>query len=387
MRDLLPRLRRCVRRQDMKYGVWFVEGIIAAVFACLQLTTAPAAAGQSVAADSMPPEIPYRSVPDVLKLPANLYFGEVSGVAVNSKGHIFVFSRGNTDGPAYGAAAAQLLEFDATGRYVREIGHNLYAWSYAHTVKIDPEGNIWVTDKGSDMVIKFNPEGQVVMVFGRKQEASDEGTGPVKHVNPPRPAVDGMFRQVTDVAWDVKGNTYISDGYINSRVAKVDKNGNWIKSWGEPGDGQGQFNTPHSIAVDAQGNVYVADRGNRRIQVFDGEGKFLRQITIDVPVPPNARPAIGAKPTATTGTLAPGSPWAICITPGPNQFLYSADAYPGRIYKMTLDGKVLGVLGESGKQLKQFGWIHEMACPSENTLYVAELLNWRVQKLVLQPVH
>ena len=99
-----------------------------------------------------------------------------------------------------------------------------------------------------------------------------------------------MFRQVTDVAWDAAGNTYISDGYINSRVAKVDKNGNWIKSWGEPGNGPGQFNTPHSIATDAQGNVYVADRGNRRIQVFDGDGKFLRQITIDVPVPSGRAP-------------------------------------------------------------------------------------------------
>ncbi len=331
------------------------------------------------------PEIPYRSVPDFLKLPPNLYLGEVSGVAVNSKGHVFVFSRGNTTGPAYGAAAAQLLEFDADGRYIREIGHNLYAWSFAHTVKVDAHDNIWATDKGSDMVIKFDPQGRVVMVFGRKQEAADEHTGPLAHPHPPLPPVDGMFRQVTDVAWDAAGNTYISDGYINSRVAKVDKNGNWLTSWGEPGDGRGQFNTPHSIAVDAKGNVYVADRGNRRIQVFDGDGKFLRQITIDVPARANARPAIGRKPTSTTGTMASGAPWAICITPGPHQVLYSSDAFPGRIYKLSLDGKVLGMLGESGKQLKQFGWIHEIACPSENELYVAELLNWRVQKLILQP--
>jgi hypothetical protein len=296
---------------------------------------------------------------------------------------VFVFSRGNSTGPAYGAAAAELFEFDSEGRYIREIGHNLYAWSFAHTVKIDPQDNIWVTDKGSDMVIEFNPAGRVEMVFGRKQEASDEGTGPVKHVRPPLAPVDGMFRQVTDVAWDAAGNTFISDGYINSRVAKVDREGNWIKSWGEPGDGPGQFNVPHSIATDAQGRVYVADRGNRRIQVFDGDGKFLRQMTIDVPAPPEARPAIGPKPAATTGTMAPGAPWAICITPGPHQVLFSADAFPGRIYKLSLEGTLLGMLGASGKQLKQFGWIHEMACPSENELYVAELLNWRVQKLLL----
>src|SRR5258708_39480825 len=107
-----------------------------------------------------------------------------------------------------------------------------------------------------------------------------------------------MFRQVTDNAWDSDGNTYISDGYVNSRVAKADKDGNWLKSWGEPGNQPGQFNTPHSIAVDAQNNVYVADRGNRRIQVFDSNGKFLRQITINVPPPPDARPATGA-PSAT----------------------------------------------------------------------------------------
>src|SRR6266705_2479499 len=237
-----------------------------------------------------PPEIRFHSVPDLLKLPPDVYLGEATGVAVNSKGHIFVFSRGNTTGPAYAAAAAQLLEFAPDGKFLREIGHHLYAWSFAHTVKVDKDDNIWVTDKGSDMVIKFNPEGRVVMVFGRKQEASDEGTEPLKHVKPPLPPVDGLFRQVTDVAWDSAGNTFISDGYVNSRIAKIDKDGNWLKSWGEPGDQPGQFNTPHSIAVDAHDNIYVADRGNRRIQVFDTDGKFVRQFTIDVPVDPNARP-------------------------------------------------------------------------------------------------
>ena len=337
------------------------------------------------ASAQQPPQIAYRSVPNFVQLPSDLYFGEVAGVAVNSKGHVFVFSRGNTTGPAYAAAAAQLLEFGSDGKFLREIGHHLYAWSFAHAVKVDSHDNIWVADKGSDIVVEFDPQGRVVMVFGRKQEASDEGTGPLKHPKPPLPPVDGMFRQVTDIAWDSAGNSYVSDGYLNARIAKFDKNGNWVKSWGEPGSEPGQFNTPHSIAVDAQDHIYVADRGNRRIQVFDAEGNFLRQITIDLPVDPNARPAIGNKPTQTTGTMAPGAPWAICITPGPNQVLYASDAFPGRIYKMTLEGKVLGVLGESGKQLGQFGWIHEIACPSVNELYVAELLNWRVQKLILQP--
>ena len=345
------------------------------------------AAAQSV------PAIPFESVPNPLQLPADVHFGEVTGVAVNSKGNVFVLSRGNTTGPAYAAAATQLLEFEASGKFVREIGKNLYAWSFGHTVRIDPKDNIWVTDKGSDMVVKFNPAGRVEMVFGRKQEASDKETGPLeRNHNPPLPAEPGRFRQVTDVTWDPAGNTYISDGYVNSRVAKVDKDGNWLKSWGDRGKKPGEFNTPHSIAADAKGNIYVADRGNRRIQVFDGDGKFLREIRIDVPYDKSAKPAIGNVPdlvkveaSGAPLTMAPGAPWAVCITPGANQVLYTSDAYPGRVYKLSLDGKVLGVLGESGKQLKQFGWIHEIACPSENLLYVAELLNWRVQKLLLHP--
>src|ERR1700761_6868918 len=212
-----------------------------ALIGLLLLAAAPALAQQNV------PTIPFDSVPNLLHLPHNMYLGEASGVAVNSKGHIFVLSRGNTNGPAYAAAAAQLLEFDASGKFIGEMGKNLYAWSFAHAVKADPQDNIWVTDKGSDMVIKFDPEGHVLMVFGRKQEASDEDTEPLKHVKPPLPADDGRFRQVTDMAFDKAGNTFISDGYINSRVAKVDKDGNWIKSWGDRGTGPAQFNTARSV--------------------------------------------------------------------------------------------------------------------------------------------
>jgi hypothetical protein len=362
------------------------------LFATILTSTAAAAQEPSL---QTAPTIPFDSVPDFLKLPPDLYLGEAAGVAVNSKGHVFVFSRGGTSGPAYGAAAAQLLEFDADGKFVREIGRNLYAWSFAHAVRIDAHDNIWAVDKGSDMVIEFNPEGRVLMVFGRKKEASDEAEGPWAHPSPPAPPVDGMFRQVTDVTWDRAGDTYISDGYINSRVAKYDPDGNWIKSWGEFGKGPGQFRVLHSIQADAKGNIYVADRGNGRIQVFDGDGNLIRIMQIGVPFDyARARAAIGPKPGAPDGslasygaalTMAPGSPWALCITPPPNQVLFSADAFPGRIYKLTLDGKVLGMLGETGKKLKQFGWIHEIACPSENELYVAELLNWRIQKLILHP--
>jgi hypothetical protein len=348
----------------------------------------------ALAADVAPPPIAFDAV-DFLKPPADMHLGEIAGVAVNKQGHVFVFQRGNTSGPAYGAAASQLLEFGRNGRLVREIGKNLYAWSYSHAVRVDPEGNIWAVDKGSNMVIKFNPAGRVEMVFGRKPEASDANARPLEHVSPPRPPVEGQFREVTDIAWDSTGAAYISDGYINSRVAKVGKDGRWLKSWGSPGSEPGQFNTLHSIASDAQDRIYVADRGNRRIQVFDTEGKLLSIIKIDVPSPADAPTAIGARPqqgpsgyAAAAGTMLPGAPWAICITPSQasgQQYLYVADAWPGRVYKLTLDGEVLGWLGGSGKQLKQFGWIHEIACPSENELYVAELLNWRLQKLTLRP--
>ena len=337
-------------------------------------------------------QIPYESVPDFLKLPTDMHLGEAAGVAVNSKGHVFVYSRGgSSQGPAFANTASQLLEFDANGKFIREIGKNLYAWAFAHTVRIDKDDNIWATDKGSDMVIKFNPQGRVVMVIGRKPEASDHDAKPYEPVQKPRPQVDGRFRQPTDVTWDPAGNIFISDGYVNSRVAKLDRNGNWLKSWGERGTGPSQFNTVHTIAADAKGTIYVGDRTNRRIQVFDSDGNFKSEIKIDVPFDEAAaRMAIGNKPDLTDyktkgGTFTPGAPWAICITPPPNQVMYVADAYPGRLYKLSLDGKVLGVLGESGKQLKQFGWIHEIACPSENTLFVAEILNWRIQKLILKP--
>lgn len=335
--------------------------------------------------DAPVPEIPFDAV-DFLKPPPGMNLGEVVGVATNQAGHVFVFQRGNTSGPAYGAAAAQLLEFDGNGTLLREIGKNLYAWSFAHAVRIDPLGNIWVADKGSDMVVEFDPSGKVKMVIGRKVEAAAFQAHPLEHPDPPLPPIDGYFRQVTDMAWDSKGNTYISDGYINSRVAKIAPDGRWLKSWGSPGAQPGQFNQPHSIAVDAQDRVYVADRANRRIQVFDTEGTLLSIITIKVPFPADAPVPIGNHPTETSpGYLLPGAPWAICITPksaGP-QTLFVADVWPGRVYKLNLDGKVLGWLGGAGKQVKQFGWIHEIACPTANQLYVAEVLNWRVQKLTL----
>ncbi len=349
-------------------------------------------ASTSVLAQTNAPEIPFDSEIDFFKLPADLHFGEMAGVALDSKKNVYVFSRGNVTGAAYKAQASQLLKFSPTGEYIGEIGKNNYAWSYAHVVRVDRYDNIWAVDKGSDMIVKFNPQGRITMVFGRKMEASDKSSEPYDREHDPKPTnfENGRFRMPTDVAWDADDNAYFSDGYWNSRIGKVDKNGDWVTSWGSFGRGPGQLDTPHSIATDNQGQVYVADRGNRRIQVFDGTGKLLREIKADLPIPPDAKPAIGNQPPNLAGyqgsmTNMPGAPWAICITPGKTQYLYMADAFPGRVYKFALDGTLLGWFGKAGKQPKQFGWIHEIACPSENELFVAEVLNWRVQKLTLHP--
>ncbi len=316
--------------------------------ACVSVAASLLLRAQAPAA-TPPPAIAFDSVPNVLKLPPDMNLGEVAGVAVNSKGHIFIYHR---------SGHTELLEFDQTGKFVRQIGKDLYGFDFAHVVRIDKDDNIWCVDEGSNMVIKFNPEGHVVLTLGRKWELV-EGRVPQEEAAklPPR---TNSFNRPTDVTWDPAGNIYVADGYNNSRVVKLDKNGKWLKTWGERGTGPGQFNIPHTIASDKDGNIYVGDRTNRRIQVFDSNGTFLRQFTgID-------------------------QPWAICITPGANQVLFSSDANSGKIYKLDLTGKILGAFGSYGKQPKEFGWIHEITCPSATELYVGELLNWRMQKLVLK---
>jgi DNA-binding beta-propeller fold protein YncE len=328
------------------------------------------------------PEIPYDAV-DPLKLPDDLYLGEAAGVATNSKGNIFVYTRTGNPSATLGTrrtfsrGAARLFEFDPSGKFVREIGQGLYGFLLAHTVRVDREDNIWVVDEGSNMVIKFDRDGRVLMTMGRKPEAipvpppPPPPAPPAASAAPPAPQGTGVpgdnFNRPTDVAWDAAGNIYVADGAGNSRIAKFDRTGKYLKSWGSRGSGPGQFNVPHTIAIDAQDLVYVGDRTNNRIQVFDGEGTFKTQF-VNV-----------------------GSPAAICITPGPRQFLYASNSNPsdsmdnGEIYKMTLDGKIVGKFGTAGKLLKEFGTVHEMDCRGENEIYVGEITNWRVQKLTLKP--
>lgn len=328
------------------------------------------------------PEIAFDASTDFLKLPSDIYLGEVAGVATNSRGQLFVYTR--TGNPTVGLGnsrlfshgGSRLFEFDRNGGFVREIGQGVYAFLVAHAVRTDPQDNIWIVDEGSNQVVKFNADGRVVMILGRKPEAvsirlpsSNPSPAPPSRGSAAAPGAGGagdQFARPSDVAFDSEGNIFVADGHgANARIAKFDRNGRFLLSWGSRGGDTGQFNVPHSIATDAQGNVYVADQGNKRIQIFDGNGGFKSQIS-------NV-----------------GIPQAICVSGGPHQYLYSSHAGDqfgmddAAIYKLELDGRVVGKFGTAGKQLKQFGLVNTIDCRTENSLYVGELTNWRVQKLTL----
>lgn len=373
----------------------------------LKISCAAALLAGMAAAQSPVPQIAFDSVADPLKFPENIHMGEAAGVATNSKGDVFVYTRTGHPTLSLGTArpfahgGSRLFQFDKSGKFVREIGKDSYGFLVAQQVRVDPRDNLWVVDQMSSMVMKFDPNGQIQLLLGRKSEserlpagapAGGRGAAPAGRgggagaapgfapgaEGPPPGAGRGrggppgagqqsdVFQRPTDVAWDAAGNIYVADGYGNSRVAKFDKSGKFIKSWGSTGSATGQFSTVHGIAIDSQGNVYVADTGNRRIQVFDGDGTFKTQIS-DI-----------------------GAPAAICITPGPHQYLYISNSNPpndidvdGEIYKAELDGKLVGRFGKAGKLPKEFGTVNAIDCRSENELYVGELDNWRVQKLTL----
>jgi hypothetical protein len=343
-------------------------------------------AGFPAVAQNAAPAIAFDGDVNFLKTPNDVYLGEVGGVATNSRGDIFVYTRtghpfvtlGGSRNFAHGGS--QLFQFDRTGRFVREIGKDAYGFMFANQVRVDPQDNVWVVDQMTNMVIKFDPQGRQVMLLGRKAEAipiparpagaaagGGEGGGGAAGA-PGAGRNQDIFDRPTDVAWDAQGNIFVADGQGNSRVAKFDKDGKFVKSWGQKGTAQGQFDNVRSIALDAQGNVYVADGGNKRIQVFDNNGTFKTQIA----------------------NL--GNPQAICITPGANQFLYVSNSNPpgdidtaGEIYKMKLDGTMVGKFGRAGKMPKEFGTVNAIDCRTDNNLLVGEIGNLRVQKITLHP--
>jgi NHL repeat len=348
------------------------------------------------------PTIQFDANPNPLTMPESIHLGEVAGVATNSRGDIYVYTRTGNPTITIGTARAvshgggRLFQFDRTGKYVREIGQGVYGFLQPQQVRVDSQDNVWVVDQMSSQVIKFDSNGRVQMVLSRKPEAM---TVPAPRLTPlptniptiqPEPPAGGggggrgggapggpaplpgagvegeSFSRPTDVAWDAQGNIYVADGYGNARVAKYDRNGKWLKNWGSRGAGQGQFNIVHGIAIDPQGNVYVGDEGNKRVQVFDTEGTFKTQFT-------NV-----------------GAPTALCLTRGAQPVLYVAHTgdpdgmEDAAIYKVDLKGTVLGRFGSAGKLPKEFSLVNSIDCRNENELLVGELANWRVQKITLR---
>lgn len=384
------------------------------IFAAL-LPAAVLAAGASLLAQNVP-EITFESNADLLRTPNDVVVGEVGGVAANSKGQIYVYTRTGHpyatvgDNRTFLRGGSRLFQFDQNGRFVRELGQDVYGFNAAIGLRVDPQDNVWTIDEAASQVVKFAPDGRILLVLGRKPEAiavrpaagrggGETGRGapagvpgaagarggvPPAGAAPPAagpqagPGGGGRgvpgagipgstFNRPTDVAWDRAGNIYIADGIgNNNRVAKFDRDGHFIRQWGATGSGQGQFNGLKALALDAQDNVYVADVGNKRVQVFDADGNFKREF----------------------GNI--GTPLTLCMTRGATQYLYVSHSgdpdgmEDAAIYKVALDGRVLGKFGAAGKLPKQFGLANSIDCRDENVLLVGELTNWRVQKLTLR---
>jgi len=356
----------------MKRCVIYCIGVVAvaaiASLAWPRLVTPVAA--QSRATATNVPVIPHESVPNFFKNPPGIYTGENMGIATNSKGNVYIYHRANE---------TRLFEYAPDGKFIREIGRNNYGFAFAHSVRVDAQDNIWTVDEGTDQLVKFSPDGnRVLMVIGRRED-------PVAMLGnmPGGGAFHGRnqkyrFGRQTDVAFDQQGNIFVSDGYFDARVVKYDKSGRFVKAVGTRGNGKLQFNTPHSIATDFQGNVYVGDRGNSRVQVLDNDLNYKAEY----------------------GNV--GNPWGVCVSGGPGpknpgkQYLFSTNSWPdsapaaqaeytGEVYKMELDGTIVGKFGRGGKALGEFSTIHQMDCRDPNVIFTAEINNWRSQKILLKP--
>jgi DNA-binding beta-propeller fold protein YncE len=284
------------------------------------------------------PELDYVAVADPLTFPAGTTMGAAASVAFDSKGHLWVLNRGTQP----------LVEFDATGKFIRAFGEGLF--TRTHGLRFDRDGNIWVTDVGAHIVVKMNPEGQTLLTLGTKGEAGawDEATGS-RHLNQPN-----------DIAFSRSGDVFIVQGHTpgaagDPRVLKFDKTGRFIKSWGGKGKGPGQFEVAHGIAIDAKGLLWVTDRENQRIQIFDADGKFIKELKYA------------------------GLPCALDIG---NQYIYMVNGFAGQVLRLDLNGTVLAATGKPGKGVGEFGEAHFIAVSPKGELYVADSVNSAVQKFV-----
>lgn len=273
------------------------------------------------------------------KLPNGFALGQVSGVGVDSHNHVFVFHRG--DRP--------ILCFEAdSGEIVNSFGDGMF--EQAHGLEVDSQDNVWVTDLDLHQLFKFSHDGELLMTLGVKGE----------------PGLDQEhFNGLTDIAVSSGGDVYVSDGYGNNRIVKFSAGGEYLTEWGQEGDGPGEFNLPHGIALDARERVYVADRSNLRIQVFESDGTFLAEWK---------GPEIGR-------------PWGLEV--GADGYLYVADGGDlkskppdrARILRMDLEGHVLEEWGSFGSYDGQFYWLHDVAVGPDSAVYGVDVhLGMRVQK-------
>ena len=294
----------------------------------------PRAHDPSIAA----PPLGYEPVPDIFRLPPGMNFGACSSVAVDARGHILVFHRGHHC----------LLEFDPEGNYVRTLIEGIF--TRPHGLRIDPQGYIWATDGGANIVVKMDPNGRIVMVLGVKDSTAE--WHPAGHLR--------CFDEPNDIAFGPDGEIYVCQGHGKgeSRVLLFDADGTFIKTWGGEGSAPGQFRLPHSLVMTDEGQLFVADRSNERIQVFDREGNFVRE------------------------SRHPGTPCGLCLCRD-QKHLFLAHGHAGTLMKLDLYGRVLGVTGGQGKGPNRYGEAHFLALSNdERKIYVADPLNWRVQTLV-----
>src|SRR5437588_2760623 len=291
------------------------------------------------------PQLAFHLVENFFHYPANSVVGRTTGVAINPKtGNIVTLNRGYHP----------VLEFKSDGSFVRSWGEGSTMFVGAHVVRFDPEGNLWYVDAADDEIYRFDSEGRTVGTLGTNPEPWTYLTHVIAGAVPGK----ASFYQETDIGWSKDGSMFVSDGYGNSRVVKFDKDGNFVKAWGERGSQPGNFNTPHSLVVDNNDVIYVADRGNSRIQTFDTDGN---------------RKAVWNLPTA---------PWSLCLTGGATPVMFVGSV--GRVYKMDLAGKVLGAFGRPGRMAGTIDSVHGIACPDEKTLYLANLYASRIDKWVAQ---
>lgn len=285
-------------------------------------------------------------------LPPGEILGSSAGVGVNSRGNVLVFHRaGRTWSeplPTDPIAAPTVVEFDGrSGKVVRRWGAGLFAMP--HGLTVDDHDNVWLTDVSLQQVYKFSSEGKLLLTLGERGIPGSDRS----HFNRP-----------TDVAVLPDGSFYVSDGYRNTRVAKFAPDGKFLFQWGRPGSGPGEFDTPHGIAVDTAGRVYVADRQNDRVQIFDSSGRFLSQWK---------SPRIG-RPYS-IALLGNG---LAAVVDGGEQ----PDSGPDRsgVAILRLDGTVVERFGRYGNYDGQFRMGHDLAADLSGNLYVVDITGQRVQK-------